>query len=371
MNKKVAIVKCDSYKPHEIYQALKKALDLIGVGGIEQLRDKDFIIKPNLCLPAVPDAHLTTHPEVIRQLIKILMEKNNRVRIGDTSIGYDDTKRSDRVWEETGMNGILGEFHIKKVHFQQNIVFNEIEIDGKKFILPVADEILNSDVINVPKLKTHSYMLMSGCVKNLYGVLAGDSKKRLHHLAGTKENFAKLLLAINELVNNKLNVVDAVVGIEGEGPGAKGKIRPIGLIVAGFDAVLVDKVLEQIINLNGKDVLTNYYANTDEPIVVGEKIEDVKLKDFKLPVINPKSDRIIEHVIEAKLHHAYITEEKCKKCGLCYRNCPSDAVCKSFDKYTVLDDKCISCFVCMEVCPYGAISIENRKLFNFIKGNEK
>jgi uncharacterized protein (DUF362 family) len=370
MNRKVAIVRCESYDPEEIYEALRKAFDLLDLESVEEFSDNDFILKPNLCLPAVPEAHLTTHPEVIRQLIKLLKARNNTLRIGDTSIGYDDNRRSDLVWEKTGFKKLLEEFDISQADLQKDICFNEVKINGEDFILPIAREITQSNVINVPKLKTHSYMLMTACVKNFYGVLAGDAKKRFHHLIGTKEKFVKLLLTINSLVNNRLNVVDAIDCIEGEGPGAKGEIRHLGLLVVGFDTVMTDKVLARLMGLESDDVLTNKYATDVEPVVLGEKIEDV-CKEFVLPVVNPKSDTIIEHVIEAKSHKAFIDEDKCKKCGLCFRNCPATAIKNEEGKYAINDKKCISCFVCIEVCPFAAIMVKGSGIYKYIKNGEQ
>lgn len=368
MNRQVAIVKCDTYDEKEVYQALNKAFEILHIDENEWIFNKEFILKPNLCLPALPEAHLTTHPEIIRQLIKILSEKENRIKIGDTSIGYADNNRSSQVWEMTKMNDNIHEFDIEKADLQVNLRFEKVTIEGEEFILPISREVLETNVINVPKLKTHSYMLLTGCVKNFYGILAGDSKKKFHKLIGSKERFAKLLLEINKFVTNRLNVVDAITGIEGEGPGAKGEIRHIGVIVVGYDAIMVDKVLAQIINLKSSDVLTNLIGSSEEPIVLGESIDQVKVHDYKLPAINPKSDRIIEHVIEAKSNYAEIDEVKCKRCGLCFTNCPASAIEKDIYGYQILNHSCISCFVCLEVCPYSAISVKNNSLMKFIKG---
>jgi NADH:ubiquinone oxidoreductase subunit F (NADH-binding)/(2Fe-2S) ferredoxin/NAD-dependent dihydropyrimidine dehydrogenase PreA subunit len=47
-----------------------------------------------------------------------------------------------------------------------------------------------------------------------------------------------------------------------------------------------------------------------------------------------------------------IDQEKCTACGLCYRNCPVDAVNKSKDKvFTIIQGKCIKCGACFTACP--------------------
>lgn len=52
-----------------------------------------------------------------------------------------------------------------------------------------------------------------------------------------------------------------------------------------------------------------------------------------------------------------VTDELCKKCGICAKNCPTDAI--RGDKtttYFIEQDKCIKCGACLEKCPFKAIS---------------
>lgn len=52
-----------------------------------------------------------------------------------------------------------------------------------------------------------------------------------------------------------------------------------------------------------------------------------------------------------------IIQEKCTRCGLCFRNCPVDAISGSREKGYVIDgEKCTKCGRCFDVCRLGAIS---------------
>ncbi|WP_213698917.1 NADH-quinone oxidoreductase subunit NuoF [Acetomicrobium sp.] len=52
-----------------------------------------------------------------------------------------------------------------------------------------------------------------------------------------------------------------------------------------------------------------------------------------------------------------VDPDKCRKCGLCARNCP--VKCISGDRqtpYFIDQEKCIKCGTCMQVCPFGVIA---------------
>lgn len=52
-----------------------------------------------------------------------------------------------------------------------------------------------------------------------------------------------------------------------------------------------------------------------------------------------------------------VDPEKCTKCGLCFRACPTDAVVWKKKEVAVIDkEKCIQCMTCLEKCKFDAIS---------------
>ncbi|OGW81493.1 MAG: NADH dehydrogenase [Omnitrophica bacterium RIFCSPLOWO2_12_FULL_44_17] len=76
-------------------------------------------------------------------------------------------------------------------------------------------------------------------------------------------------------------------------------------------------------------------------------------------------DEYKAHIVEKKcpagrcagLFHFSIIEEKCKRCGLCFRNCPVQAVSGNRDQgYLIFEEKCINCGRCFEVCKFEAVS---------------
>jgi NADH:ubiquinone oxidoreductase subunit F (NADH-binding)/NAD-dependent dihydropyrimidine dehydrogenase PreA subunit len=75
-------------------------------------------------------------------------------------------------------------------------------------------------------------------------------------------------------------------------------------------------------------------------------------------------DEYLEHVKDKKcgagkctdLLKYEIDQEVCKRCGVCARNCPVNAISGDFKKgFTIDKSKCIKCGKCYEVCKFNAI----------------
>ena len=97
-------------------------------------------------------------------------------------------------------------------------------------------------IISLPKFKTHGLTVITGAIKNSYGLLPGAQKAKLHKAAGNAERFHELLVDVFRLRVPDLFIVDAVVGMEGNGP-ASPDLREIGLILASDNAVAMDAVI--------------------------------------------------------------------------------------------------------------------------------
>ena len=84
------------------------------------------------------------------------------------------------------------------------------------------------------------------------------------------------------------------------------------------------------------------------------------LKNFRQEYI----EHIKEHKCRAKVCRKMIdykiSEELCKKCGLCARNCPVNAINGVVGKevFKIDKEKCIKCGLCLNNCPFKAISKE-------------
>jgi NADP-reducing hydrogenase subunit HndC len=75
-------------------------------------------------------------------------------------------------------------------------------------------------------------------------------------------------------------------------------------------------------------------------------------------------DEYLAHIREKKcpakvckpLFQYKVISENCKKCGLCFTNCPSDAVIwKKKEVAEIVQEKCVKCGICVEVCKFQAV----------------
>lgn len=284
---RVAIVRCERYEREEVDRAVDRLVALLGV---EVARPKErVVLKPNLLAPAPPEQAVCTHPEVVGALIRRVREAGAIPFVGDSpNIG--------------GMRYNLRGTGIREVaeaHGAKILSFDRPQRVASRVKIPffaVDRQVLEADrLINVCKLKSHSQLLLTACVKNLYGCVPGRRKALLHALLGADEEaFARMLLEVYRVVNASLHVVDAVTAMEGNGP-KRGTPKKVGLLLAGTDGVAVDRVICEVVGVDPDDVFVLRVARREgigvcdlaKIEVVGESPEAVRVDAFKLPHLLP------------------------------------------------------------------------------------
>ncbi len=371
MGSSVSIVKCKNYDEEKVLSALHQAIELIG--GIQAFVSKDsrarlgakprVLLKPNLLYGKAPEKAVTTHPSVVKGVIQIVREAGGVPFIGDSpSMGG-----LIRTAEKAGIKAVADEMECPLVEFNRPVLASKRE--GKIFKqLEIDQAVLDADVvINIPKWKTHAQMVLTLGVKNLFGCVPGRRKPLWHLKAGeSRKAFAQILLDIYKVAQPSLTVVDAVVGMEGNGPGSGDPI-PLGLILASNDALSIDLVACDLLGIPRKSIPTNQAAiedgmTTGSIEVVGESIEASRISSFELPPPFGVSwnlpgfmRKALKNALTSK---PWIDDRLCEDCGRCAEICPPKAL-KKTEKGLVFDyDECIRCFCCQEVCSSGAISIK-------------
>lgn len=356
MNSQVSIIKCDNYDPDRIYSCIKKSVDLLG--GIERFvgEGKKVLLKPNLLKAAKPEEAITTHPEFLRGVIRLVKERTKNIFIGDSPGGM--IKAQD-VYEYCGISKVAQEEQVELVQFNSVV---------KKNNIPFARLVDEADVlISLPKFKTHNLTVITSAVKNIFGLIPGLYKVHAHKQAPNHIEFARKIAQIHALVKPNLNIVDAVMAMEGEGPSV-GQPRKVGVVASSEDAVAVDAVLSKIIGLDPARVYTSTeaarlglgHADINNIDIIGEFSEDIIVKDFKLPFILPiykLPNFLSKSVLRIIPLMIRIDTDKCSQCLACEKICPQKAIRKIGNRMSLDCRRCILCLCCSEMCPDNAIAL--------------
>jgi len=319
---------------------------------------KRVLLKPNMLAAWPPVRAVTTHPAIVEAVIQSLERRGARVMVGDNpgASGYGNAGRAAEI---SGLRAVSGS---RWVDLATSPV--EVEVSSRFFKrLAVSREVLEADlIINLPKLKTHMQTTLSGAVKNMFGILVGSQKARVHSVCARIADFAEALVDIYSIRPPSLSIMDAVVGMEGNGPN-RGRPRTINRIIASEHGVAVDGVFAAVIGLNPDRVGILKAARGRGLGAVDVQDMDVageipQLRRFKLPMnvvgedlVSRISGRIMRRMGTPKFR---LLRDACTQCGICVKGCPRGAI--TLSPYPTWNyERCIGCYCCYELCEQDAI----------------
>ncbi len=377
----VSLEKCTSYKYEDVKEALDKAID--NIGGLDFVEaGMKIAIKANLVSAMSPEKSATTHPMLLKRLCERILEKGASVVIGDSPGGLYTEAFLKGVYKTCGLETMVKELDptgervsLNRDYSIKNAEYKEA-VSLKTFIytgwLDEADYI-----INFSKLKTHAMMGMSCAVKNMFGTIPGATKPEYHMRFPEEKAFANVMVDLNEFFKPQLYVVDAIEGMEGNGPTA-GETRHIGLVLASKKPYALDLVCADLIGMGIADVATLSAAaerglgpkELSKVSIVGAKEEEVRIPDFKRATIHQsitfEGGGIINSIKAFAVKSVYNTKpmpkkDECIGCKKCFETCPAKAITMvpgGKNGIPKIDrSKCIKCFCCQEFCPVGAMKV--------------
>lgn len=366
----VSISKAADYEPETIRTAVSKCLELLG--GIDKFVSpgQNVLLKPNMLGTFSPDKAVTTHPELVKAVAREVIAAGAKCYIGD-SHGMGTFESVSKV---TGIAAAVAEVEgteLRELDNPGEFICKDNKV-GRK--LPLSSFLHEIDlIITLPKLKTHGQMGYTGALKNQYGLIPGPLKAEYHYRMKTREWLAEFIVDINRAAPLKLAVMDAVVGMEGNGPSG-GEPRKIGCIMASSDLVALDAVACRMI---GVDPAINPIVGAaakrglgklrpDEIETRGVDPVELAISDFKLIKENigilrllPLPGLAIEWIRQHWKALPEIDPEKCIKCMNCRDGCPRTPPAIDPAKSVKANKStCIKCYCCHEFCPVKAIKLE-------------
>ena len=368
---------CRDYERGRVRAAVREAIESLPAADRFFRPGSKILLKPNLLSSNdTPDRAINTHPEFVRAVAELFVERGCKVLIGD-SCGSLTPGSTQRAISATGIDRVADEVGAEVVDFDRCAC---VDVETPNYrVLPsfriprVAREV--DLFVTLPKFKTHGLMLLTGAVKNQFGLIPGRGKKNIHLIAPKPETFAHALLDLHAAARPHLAVMDAIVGMEGNGP-AGGEPAEVGLVMAGNDCIALDAVAAEIMGYERGEVSTVRLGHErglgvgrlEDIRLLGLPLERAVLADFgKLASRREETlarmlpSPVLRWLIEqAGAARATVLEERCVLCGECVRNCPVGAMREVDGRIRVDAGRCITCYCCSEVCKKQAIRMRRR-----------
>jgi uncharacterized protein (DUF362 family)/NAD-dependent dihydropyrimidine dehydrogenase PreA subunit len=342
-----------------VRQAVERAFELFPLN----VQGKRVLIKPNVLRASEAGEGIVTHPAVLQAVVEKVESLEPAVLVVGDNPGLISYGANEASFQTTGLMAAAKGYY-------RNIGNDSVQVAFNPDFMPVVSLsriVLDADIIiSLPKFKTHGLTVVTGAIKNSYGFLPGAQKAKLHQAAGSPARFHEVVVEVFRLRVPDFFLVDAVVGMEGNGP-ASPDLREVGLILAGDNAVALDAVIATMMGCEpsllrflqkAKEMgLGDYDLNHIE--IIGELN---RLPDFKLPPLGGEAilgNVAIQSMICQKvLLRPQADPERCTGCGTCIDQCPVGALSRSDDLPQVDADTCITCFCCQEICPEKALTLK-------------
>ena len=347
----VRVVRCADYATG-LPPALARLLDACPLLAPAAVSGRRVLVKPNLLTDRTPEEAVTTHPALLRLVVRHLVAAGARVTVGDSPASAANLAS---VLAKTGVGAVCREEGVPFVPFEGEGA-RHFERDGFSFDL--ARPVVEADlVVSLPKVKSHSLTKLTAAVKNLYGAIPGYGKTTLHRLHPKPRDFGRLLRTVWRELPPVVSLADAVVGMEGQGP-ANGRPVRLGFLAMSADAFALDLALCRILGLRAETVpyLRGEAAN-HAPDIQGDSVAvpsfDVPAGSYLLDLLPAGLMRIAAKVLWVR---PTFDAARCTACGRCVRACPVSALSQPTSAGPALRRQvCVGCACCHEVCPAGAI----------------
>ena len=363
---KVAAVNVPGYARAAVENGLAEAFGLLG--GIQRFvapGDK-VLVKPNMLEGLPPEKAVTTHPEVLRAVLLAVKAGGAEPFVGDSP----GTTGTLKAAEKCGLAAVCRELDVPLVPFDATVdIPYPAGATIQKFALArpfaAADK-----VISLAKMKTHTFMGITGAAKNMFGFIVGMRKAQFHLRMQARPEFAAMLIDLASLIKPALSIVDGVVGMEGNGP-RNGRPVEAGVILAGADCFAVDLVMAEIMGFDPARLPLTALAlerGLTPPLAGIELVGSAS--DVRRKFVPPRSMLTLADRIPgwaAALGRSQLTarpeiDETCIGCGRCAAHCPPQAMAVESGKVRIDYDKCIRCYCCQEHCPEDAVHLKEGAL---------
>jgi uncharacterized protein (DUF362 family) len=224
--------------------AIKQAIDLLQItAGINS--NDVVVITPNWVNNRQPDSAVVVGPESLRQIIRIVKERNPKRIVVATGTADGETKD---VMDSVGFGKVISEEGIEFIDLNHG-PFVRIKLNHT--IVPATN--LNrlyeevTVLISFTQLKQHEEATMSATIKNIaLGWPPADEHGQPKKNLGIHTELHGFISAMAGQIPIDLSIISASPAMIGTGP-SKGIARHTGLVIAGCDPVAADTVAARLL----------------------------------------------------------------------------------------------------------------------------
>ncbi len=189
------------------------------------------LVKPNIV--SHEPYPTTTHSDTLETVISILA--GNELRVADASAA--DLIRPGKALRQHELSDVCKRHGIELVDlYTRPMSKQEAESGVKLEISELPFQV--SSMVSLPVFKTHIQCIITGALKNHFGLLGRTQRGRLHF---GRVDIHKAIASLHQLVRADLFVVDFVETLISANEVRHGGVRtPAGYMFAGTDPVALD-----------------------------------------------------------------------------------------------------------------------------------
>lgn len=250
---------------YDMYDAVKNLIEISGV----EIKDRRYLIKPNIEVPAYPYQASCTNPLVVDAIIKNLID--NGVKKENIIVGEQSVVDSIKSAAKAGILSVCKNNGVKFIDLGGD-EFVEKEIEGQKFM--ISKEVLDRTIINVPVLKSSTVTGLSGALENMTRVVDHETQKMMTQDPDTK------IAQLNKLLKY-YTIGDATLSMQGDGPYPSGEPAYLYALFGSRDPVALDAVFTEA----GMFDLPEHVKIASDLGVGNSNIKDIEIAGYELDAL--------------------------------------------------------------------------------------
>ena len=229
-------------------KALRAAFDYIGLYEALSSPSKVFV-KPNFTFPR-PTPGVTTSPEMLEAVLRLLTETGAEVFVGESNGGYGSFLAA-QAFTGHGLGEICRRTGAKPLDLSIQELIDYTEVVGGRETSVRLPRLIVEDVdftLSMPVLKVHAMTTVSLSIKNLWGCYPTDLRLLEHGELDRK------LSLISKLIRAQFGIVDATYGLDKHGP-MEGEAKFLGKFIASNDLLTLDTTCARMMGFNPRKIL--------------------------------------------------------------------------------------------------------------------